>query len=177
MTPMPDWTVERLAQHHVCLDFDCGQPPLSEWLRRHAKSFDERDLARVYVAVRPGQTRVFGYYAVSNTQLDCVSLPPGRAKKGLPSRMALPAVLIGKLAVDRMTQGQKLGARLLIDAFRRIQQASDQIGLRFIVVEAINDVARDFYIHYGFESIPDDPRRLFLSVAVVRQLGLRPLPE
>ena len=174
---MPDWTVKHLAENHVCLEFDCGKQPLTDWLKQHARSFDKRDLARAYVAVRPGQARVFGYYAVSNCQLETESLPPGKAKKGLPTRMPIPAALLGKLAVDRTTQGQKLGGLLLVDALRRVQYLAERIGIRLVIVDAIDDAARDFYLHHGFEPLLDDPNRLYMPVQVIRQLGLKPLAE
>jgi GNAT superfamily N-acetyltransferase len=119
---------------------------------------------------------VFGYYAISTYQLETETLPR-RAKKGLPTRMPLPAVLLGKLAVDRATQGQKLGSLLLMDALRRVQHLAGQVGIRLVIVDAIDESARRFYLHYRFESLEDNPDRLFMSVSVIRQLGLVPLSE
>jgi hypothetical protein len=77
---MPDaaqlfWEVQRLARLHDRASFDCGKPPLNRWLQQLASQYDRRDLARTYVAVLPGETRVLGYYAISNHQVGCEALP------------------------------------------------------------------------------------------------------
>src|SRR5436305_15165688 len=118
------------------MGFDCGKPLLSDWIRHLAGQFEKRDLARVYVAVHPGQPRVFGYYSISNTRLLYEELPAQEAKR-LPRNLDIPAALIGRLAVDRVAQGQKLGNFLLIDALRRIQYLASQIGILATVVEGI----------------------------------------
>jgi GNAT superfamily N-acetyltransferase len=171
---VPVWTIQRLAKHHDRAGFDCGKPPLSDWVRRYAGQYEKRDLARTYVAVRPGESRVLGYYALSNCHLHHDLLPPARSK-GLPGRLDVPAALLGRLAVDRSVQGQGLGDVLLVDALRRVQHLADQIGILAVVVEAIDDQARGYYLHKGFEELLDDPRHLFLPMGVVRQLGLEPL--
>lgn len=171
---MSDWTIQRLAKDHDRTGFDCGKPPLSEWLKQYASQYEKRSLARTYVAVRPGEARVFGYYAISTCHLRHDILPPAWSK-GLPMGLDAPAVLIGRLAVDRSVQGQGLGDILLIDAFRRIQYLADRIGILAAVVDAIDDQARRFYLHKGFEELLDNPRHLFMPMRVVRGLGLEPL--
>jgi len=49
------WIVERLGKHRDRAQFDCGNPRLNEWLTQRAGQFDRRDLARTYVAMRPGE--------------------------------------------------------------------------------------------------------------------------
>lgn len=173
---MPDWTIQRLGGGHDRTSFDCGNSPLSDWIRQYASQYEKRDLARAYVAVRSGEARVLGYYAISNHHLRYEALPAARSKK-LPRRLEVPAALIGRLAVDKSVQGQGVGGTLLIDALRRIQHLADQIGILAAVVEAIDDQARRFYLHYGFEELLDDSHHLFMTVAVVRRLGLEPLAE
>ena len=171
---MAAWTIERLAGHHDRTAFDCGQPSLSDWIKRYAGQYEKRDLARTYVAVRPGQPHILGYYAISNCQIRHEALPAARSK-GLPRYLEIPAALIGQLAVDKTVQGQGLGDFLLVDALRRIQHLADQIAILAVVVEAIDDRARAYYRHKGFEELLDDPRHLFMAMKVVRQLGLGPL--
>jgi len=89
-------------------------------------------------------------------------------------RLDGPVVLIGKLAVNRSVQGQGLGALLLVDALRRSLQISEQVGIRAVEVDAIDDAARNFYLKFGFPSLLDDPRHLFLTMAEVRKLKLDP---
>jgi GNAT superfamily N-acetyltransferase len=168
---VPKWIIERLAEHHDRREFDCGQPSLSEWIRQYASQNEKRDLSRTYVAVRPGSFRVFGYYSLASCQIRYTDLPARRAKK-LPRSQAIPAALIGRLAVDQAIQGQGLGAILLSDALGRTVRLAEQIATHAIVVDAIDEQARGFYLKHGFEELLDDPLHLFIPMNIVRQLGI-----
>jgi hypothetical protein len=166
---VPEWKIEPLGSHHVRTEFDCGEPSLSDWIRQQASQFVARDLAKVYVLVRRDDPRVWGYYAISTCQLRFEELPP-RYSKGLPRKLGIPAALIGTLAIDKGLQGQKLGGVLLFDAVRKVRDQSDTIGIRAIVVDAIDRRAREFYLHHEFIAFADDPDRLFIPLSVVRKL-------
>ena len=168
------WAIESFDRTgHERTLFDCGAPVLNEWLLTKVSQFEKKDLARTYVLVRNGSVVVKGYYALSNHTVIYDSLPEEQAK-GLP-RIDVPVVLIGRLAVDRSTQGQGMGEFLLIDALRRAEYLAERIGIRAVEVDAINESARKFYMKYGFVSLKDDARHLFLPVHVIRKLQLPPL--
>lgn len=170
---MTEWTIRRLDKDHDRSAFDCGQRILNEWLKDRAGQFDRRDLSRTFVATRPDDVLVVGYYAVSTHRVVYEALPATEAK-GLP-RLDVPVVLIGRLAVDHTVQGQGLGALLLVDALRRSLQISEQVGIRAVEVDALDDVARKFYLKFGFRSLLDDPRHLFLPMHEIRKLKLDPI--
>ena len=172
-SPSDDWTIERLGSSHDRTAFNCGNPVLNDWLRLRAGQFEKRDLARTYVATKVGVGIVMGYYAISNHRVTHESLPAEEAR-GLP-RLDVPVVLLGRLSVDRSVQGQGLGSLLLIDALRRAQHLAEHVGIRAVEVDAIDDVARQFYSRFGFVPLLDDPNHLFLSMQVIRKLGLPPL--
>ena len=167
------WEILRLDRSHERDGFDCGVPPLDEWLQRLAGQYERRDLARTYVAVEKGQRKVLGYYAVSTHQVNFEALPEDQAK-GLPT-IDIPVVLLGRLAVDRSVQGQGLGEYLLIDALRRTVYVSEHIGIRAVEVDALGDAARRFYLKHGFVPLRDDPQHLFLSMHLIRKLELPPI--
>jgi GNAT superfamily N-acetyltransferase len=167
------WIVERLNRSHERADFDCGAAMLNEWLIRLAGQFDRRDLARTYVALEAGQRRVLGYYAISNHQV-CYDALPEDQSTGLPI-IDIPVVLLGRLAVDRTFHGQGLGEHLLIDALRRANHISQQVGVRAVEVHALDEAAGKFYRKYGFVPLVDDVHHLFLPIQVVRKLDLPPL--
>ena len=146
---------------------------MNDWLQRLAGQHERRDLARTYVAVRPNESQVLGYYAVSNHQVSYEALPDEQSK-GLPT-IDVPVILLGRLAVDRSVQGRGLGSFLLVDALRRAAYISQHIGVRALEVHAIDEDARRFYLKYGFVSLRDDKQHLFLPMQVVRQLNLPPL--
>jgi GNAT superfamily N-acetyltransferase len=168
---VPDWKIELLASQHVRTEFDCGEPSLSDWIRQQASQFVSRDLAKVYVLVRNDDPQVWGYYAISTCQIRFEELPP-KHSKGLPRRLGIPAALIGKLAVDKSLQGQKRGGVLLYDAMRRVRDLSETIGIRAVVVDAIDQRAREFYLHHDFIALADDPYRLFIPLSIVRKLPI-----
>jgi GNAT superfamily N-acetyltransferase len=167
------WDIHKLDKWHDKTSFDCGKPQLNEWLLRFAGQYERRDLSRTYVALRQGESKIFGYYALSNHQVSCEALPDDQAK-GLPA-IDIPVILLGRLAVDKSVQGQGLGEYLLIDALRRAAYISRHIGIRAVEVHAIDESARRFYLKYGFVSLTDDRCHLFLPIQVIRKLNLPPL--
>jgi hypothetical protein len=86
--------------------------------------------------------------------------------------LGIPAALIGKLAIDMGLLGQKLGGVLLFDAMRKVRDLSETIGIRAIVVNAIDQRAREFYLHRDFIAFVDDPDRLFIPLSVARKLPI-----
>jgi hypothetical protein len=165
------WTIEPLASHHVRNGFDCGEPSLSDWFRHQASQFEARDLAKGYVLVRRDAPRVLGYYSISTCHIHFEAIPPKYSKR-LPKKMRIPAALIGKLALDQSLHGQGMGSVLLLDALRRIRDLADQIGIQAIVVDAIDECARDFYLHVHFIPFLDEPGRLFIPLSLVRKLPI-----
>lgn len=84
----------------------------------------------------------------------------------------VPVALLGRLAVDRSVPGQGWGAFMLVDALRRIESVAEQIGIRAVEVDAIDEAAKAFYLKYGFVPLTDDVRHLFLPIDIVRKLDL-----
>ena len=170
---MSVWDIQRLARQHDRTSFDCGESTLNDWLKLRAGQFDRKDLARTFVATRIGQSVVIGYYALSTHRVMFETLPHNESK-GLP-RLDVPVVLLGRLAVDLSVRGQGLGGLLIVDALRRAVHIAEQVGIRAVEVDAIDDVAKQFYLSYGFRELLDDPRHLFLPMHEVRKLKLEPL--
>jgi GNAT superfamily N-acetyltransferase len=145
---------EPLTNSHVVDDFDCGKPPLNDWLKRHAPTSQAAGTARVFVTTGDGE-RVVGYYALAAVQVEPAAATE-RLAKGHPEHRPVPVVLLARLAVDRDHQG-RVGTSLLQNAMLRAHQAADQIGLRAMLVHAKDDDARNWYEQYGFEPSQTDP--------------------
>jgi GNAT superfamily N-acetyltransferase len=167
-----NWTIPRLSRDHDRTAFDCAHAALYDWLKQRAGQFDHRDLARTYVAVRGEEGAVLGNFAILSHLVHRAVLPEDQVK-GLP-RIDVPVVLLGRLAIDRDVQGQGLGSRLLIDEMRRAERLAEQLGIRAIEVDAIDDAidnaARKFYEKFGFVPLLDNPQHLFLPMSVIRKL-------
>lgn len=157
---------EPLGPDHSLADFDCGTGSLNEWLRKHARTAAASGSARAYVVDDTEQGRVVGYHALCAASVSRREAS-ARAIRGMP-RHPIPAVLLARLAVDRSVQGRGLGAFLLRDAMARTLAASAELGIRVMLVHALDDGARAFYLHHGFEPSPTDPMNLQLLVKDIK---------
>src|SRR5437588_9239854 len=162
---MAEWTIEPLNRSHERSEFCCGKSPLDNFLRSLVSQYEKRRLGRTYVAVRPGEKQVLGYYTLASGAVPFAHLP-GRMAKKLP-RHPVPVVLLARLAVDQSVQGQGLGGLLLADALRRCLGLADQLGVHAVEVDAIDEEARAFYEKYGFTALQDDPLHLYLPLASI----------
>jgi GNAT superfamily N-acetyltransferase len=154
----PSYIIEPLDRRHDRDGFDCEEESLNEFLKRFARQNDEKGLGRTFVALKPGDPAIIGYYTLSTGAVGFEQVP---AK--LP-RYPVPVAHIGRLAVDRRATRQGLGAFLLIDALRRIMLVAGHIGIYAVEVYALNEEARSFYLKYGFKPLLDDSQHLYLSI-------------
>ena len=131
-------------------------------LHRHAVNAGAAGSARTYVVVDQDQHRVVGYHALTAAAIERAAATP-RAIKGMP-QYPIPVVLLARLAVDHTVAGRGLSAWLLRDAMLRTLAAADTIGVRAMLVHAIDQDARDFYLRHGFELSPTDELHLMLLI-------------
>lgn len=144
--------------------FSCGEPSLDTYLQRQATQDIKSRAAAAYVMTRVEEpARILGYYTLAATSVQLEGIPETKRKK-LPRYPDVAASLIGRLALAGDLKGQKLGGRLLGDALGRILAQSQEMGIAVVVVDALNDNARDFYLHYGFIPFGHSENRLFLPV-------------
>ncbi|PTN37547.1 GNAT family N-acetyltransferase [Desulfonatronum sp. SC1] len=165
--------IEILGKGHDRSAFDCGVPELDAYLRTQAGQDARRFAAAPYVLCEQGQTRVIGYYTLSTMSIDLVELPQTLATR-LPRYPVIPAILIGRLALDRRFHGQGLGEHLLLDALHRCARQAHVVAAAAVVVEAMHDKAAHFYRHYDFTPFPDSPRRLFIPMQTIIKLFPKP---
>jgi len=158
---------EPLERRHRLDDFDCGEPALDEWLKRHARAAHASGSARVFVATLEDRETVVGYYALAAAQV-APEAATERALKGQPPTRAVPAVLLARLAVDREHQRAGLGRSLLQDVMLRCVEAAEAIGARVLLVHAKHEAAKAWYMQYGFEQSPTDPLHLLMLLKDVR---------
>lgn len=144
-------------------DFDCGNDVFNEWLRTKALHNQREGGSRTWV-VLDGR-RVVAFYA-SSTAVLMRGYATKRAARNQPD--PLPAVLLGRLAVDAKYQGRGLAAALLKHFVLKSLEVAEITGVRLLLVHAKNDTARRFYLRYGFESSPVDDMTLMLLVKDVR---------
>lgn len=146
--------------------FRCGVASLDSWLTEHAAAADAVGSARTYVVTEGDGRRLVAYYALTVASLERDEAT-GRASKGMP-RHPIPAMLLARLAVDRSVQGRGVGAMLLADAMQRTLLVAEETGIRLLLVHAIDEQAKSFYLHYGFEPSPTDPLNLQLLIKDIK---------
>lgn len=143
--------------------FSSGDSGLDNYVRTRAWANHIEGASRCFVTCGGG--RVVGFYALAAAAVERGSAP-GRVRRNMPD--PVPVILLSRLAVDRGEQGKGLGRHLLRDAIARSVEAADLIGVRAILVHAVGDGARSFYVRFGFESSPTDPLHLLLLIRDAR---------
>ncbi|HEY3268277.1 MAG TPA: GNAT family N-acetyltransferase [Armatimonadota bacterium] len=165
MADLPLSAPALLTRRHEIGGFDCGKPPLNDFLTKYALQNLAGGGARAYVMAR-GE-RVVGYYSLAPASV----LPddvPARVMKG-QGRYPVPVILMARFAVDRGEHGKGLGRALFRDALLRALAGADAIGGRAFLVHAKDEDARAFYLKFGMEESPTNPLHLLLLFKDVRQ--------
>jgi GNAT superfamily N-acetyltransferase len=158
-----------LGDSHDRAAFACGVETLDRYFQTQAGQDVRRRANGVFVLADKLQLeRVLGYYTLCAT-----ALPPGdvpeAARKHIPRYPLVSATLIGRLALSKDRQGQRLGAVLLADALRRALASAETVGSSMIVVDALDEGAAGFYAAHGFVRLPES-LRLVLPMRTVERL-------
>jgi len=151
-----------LTERHHFAHFDCGKPSLDEWLKRRAAKNQATGSSRTYV-VREDDA-VVGYYCLAAGAIGQTdALSPMTRNRPEP----IPVLVIGRLAIHKEYHLKGIGTALLNDAICRAIQAAEIAGVTALVIHAISEQARRFYLSRGFIESPVKPMTLFLMLATV----------
>jgi GNAT superfamily N-acetyltransferase len=150
--------LERLGPEHDCSQFRSREPALDEWLRKRALPAQGRT-ARTYVCCRG--RRVVAFYAIANGGVQRAVATP-KLRRNAPD--PIPVMVLGRLAVDVEFERRGFGSALLRDAILRTLNASEIVGVAAILVHAISDAAKEFYLERGFAASPIEPMTLMLGL-------------
>lgn len=157
---------EPLSLEHDIQAFDYGKNSLNHWLRKKAiKAQRIGGSARTYV-VCSSDCQVVGYYSLATGSVNQEDVP-GKVKRNMPN--PIPVILIARLTVDQRFSGQGIGSGLLKDAQLRIVRAAGEIGIRAILVHALDEWVRNFYLKHGFYESPTNELTLMLTVEEVQR--------
>jgi ribosomal protein S18 acetylase RimI-like enzyme len=162
-------------ERHNRESFSCGVEQVDNFFKRTANKLAKADNLRVFVMVA-ADGAVIGFYALNAHAVSFADLPAKFARTR-PNHGNIPAAYISMIGVDQHFAGCGYGGDLLVDALKRIVRASDALGIAVIILDVLDDgdaarVARRkaLYESYGFQALPSNPLRLFLSVGTVRRL-------
>lgn len=154
---------EPLGPAHDIAGFDCGVASLNSWLQRRASANQVSGASRTFVIC--DGVKVAGYYALASSAIAPASAP-GRFRRNMPD--PVPVVVLGRLAVATTHRGRGLGRALFQDAALRVTYAADVVGIRGMVVHALSEEARAFYLSLGMDESPLDPMTLMVTVSDLR---------
>lgn len=145
--------------------FDCEEPILGEWIKKHAWPSHAGGSARVYVCLDPPGTEIAAYYSLSSG-VALKNEAPGRIGHGMPYQ--IPIQLIGRLGVDRRFKGQEVGTDLVLDALKNAKKVSETSGVRAVMVRS-KPGAIDFYRKLQFEQSSSDPELFFFMIKDIKK--------
>lgn len=149
-----------LDQNHDTSQFDCSNIALSDWLKKKAFKNQISGASRTFVVCE--NNRVIAYYSLAAGSIEHQYVS-SRMKRNQPD--PIPVVILARLAVDVIYQNQGLGLGMVKDAIQRILHASQSIGIRAILVHAIDDTAKAFYENKcGFTPTEFQERTLMIAL-------------
>lgn len=148
-----------ISTNHNFEEFLCGNNTLDHWLKRYALKNENTGASRTFVVCNGNN--VVGYYALATGAVDQIDVP-GKVRRNMPD--PIPVIVLGRLAVDKNWQNQKLGEDLLQDAIKRTINASLEVGIKALLVHAISEKAKMFYLNRGFIESPTNKLTLMLPL-------------
>lgn len=149
--------------------FSCGEDALDRYLKTQASQDQRRNIASCFVLFDKAGGAIAGYYTLSSTSIAFRDLPDSLTRR-LPHYPNVPGILLGRFAVDRRYQGQGLARLLLVDALRRARAVTSQVAAAVVIVDAKSEEAAAFYERFGFARLQQEPLRLYLPIATLRDL-------
>ena len=156
---------EPLDAQHRLEGFDCGKPPLNDWLLRHARQAQGSGSAKTFVVA--DDERIAGYFSLTVGQVDTLEAPE-RIRKGM-GQYPVPVVILARLAVSQRDQGRAIGAGMLQDAIRRTFLIAEQAGIRAMLTHPIDEEAARFYNRFGFIASPLREQQLLFLLKDARR--------
>ena len=156
---------EALNDSHCINEFECGHSVLNDWLKKQARKNQKLHGSQTFVIAT--ENKVIGYYALAAGSVERQSVN-SNLSRNMPN--PIPVIVLGRLAIDCSMQGQLLGGFLLKDALLRCVNVANTIGVKAVLVHAIDDTAKRFYEAYGFKAVPNEQHTLMLSIKQIIQL-------
>ena len=152
------------VKKHNRNSFDCGVDVLNNYLKLTANQQSKKDNSRTYILTNKEDTSIIGFYTLAMATIDLSSFPEKLQKKHQSHNSI---ALIARLAVDKKYMKNAIGSWLLVDALKKLLNASDMVGFPLVVVDSKDGVS-SFYEKYGFKKFEDQSNKLFISIADIR---------
>lgn len=170
----PPFRFEPLSEAHDRNAFHCGEEALDRYFQTQVTQDIRRRITNCFLAIEAETGQIAAYYTLSAASVALTELPPEETKR-LPRYPTLPAVRIGRLAVDEKFHRRGLGASMLMNAVHRTLR--DAAAAYALLVDAKNKSATAFYEHHGFRALAGQPRTLFLPLATAQKALFKKAPH
>lgn len=153
-----------LTDVHDTSFFCSGVTTLDDWLKKRALKNQKNGASRTFVICDTEQ-QVVGYYALATGSVERI-IAPKSFSRNMPE--PIPVIVLARLAIDKKFQNHGLGAGLLKDTMFRTLSIAKNVGVRGLLVHAISDQAKQFYLNYGFQGTLNESMTLLLSIKNIR---------
>ncbi|WP_020561572.1 GNAT family N-acetyltransferase [Methylosarcina fibrata] len=158
-----------ITTDHQLSNFDSGELSLNDWLKKRAIKNQASGASRCFVICSGGE--VIGYYSLSAGAIS-QEVAPKAMRRNMPD--PLPILLLGRLAVDKRYHNQGIGQALLRDAMLRAVNVAGEAGVFAMLVHALTDSAKQFYLSRGFIESPLQPMTLLMTIATIHAILAEP---
>ncbi|MGA9804834.1 MAG: GNAT family N-acetyltransferase [Terriglobales bacterium] len=144
------------------------------FLRTQASQAQGKYISATHVLVGSGEVAdgtlrpIVGFVTLVTSVIPLAECPP--SLKRITNKPHLPTLLLAQMAVDVTHKGKRLGECLLKHALVTALQLKESSGCCAVIVDAINEDAKRFYLKYGFVPMPDKPMRLFLVINSIEKI-------
>lgn len=169
---MKEYLSVPLVKKHNRKTFECGKPTLDNYFQIQVSQDVKKKLCVCFVLLSSDETKVVGYYTLSNASISYESVPDNLRKKYPKSYDYIPVTLLGRLAIDNKFKGQGYGGKILIDALKRSLKVSENdLGSVAVIVDPLDEDAENYYKHFGFVQLPTSGK-MFLDMKTIKKLKL-----
>lgn len=162
---MDAYRIVSLGEEHDRTAFTCGVEALDRYFHTQVTQDMRRRVTACYIAVDETVSKIAGFYRLAASGVLLADLPPPITKR-LPRYPSVPVARLGRLAVDQAYRGQKLGGALLWDSIARAMRS--EVAVFGMIVDAKDEQAEAFYLHYGFVPISNQPQQLVLPFSKIK---------
>jgi len=148
--------------------FQSGNLALDTYLQQYALQ-DQKRLQSVCFVLENKKGQILGYYTLSASAIDTRHLDSQVTAILAAKYEQIPAILIGRFAIDQKFQRKGLGKLLLMDALKRCTKQAEEMGACAVFVDPKDQVAKHFYLKFGFHALPNQSK-LFIPIKTLQKL-------
>lgn len=167
---MTEIEIKPLEKIHSLGAFSCGEQRIDNYLKFTSKKEHKSHKIRIFVATKPANFTVCGYYSLTFIVWKTEEFPvTEKVARKFEKDGAVPAIYLAKLGVNTDDSHQGIGSALMKDAFKRCLTISEHAGIPTLTLEAINEEKAKWYEHLGFERFAPERLEMVIALSTLRK--------